>query len=203
MASPHGSAARFAELQERMLSVHAAMRAQRPGRSIVIVPSRTIDKWYEHRAATQAYEERLLCLLPMLRDPGLSIVYLTSAPVAPGIVDYYLSLLPEPERRSARARLTLLSTQDASPRPLAAKALDRPRLLRAIRWAIPDRGLCQLMPYSTTELERDLALALDIPMYGADPSHSHHGTKSGGRELFARAGVPHPSASSESRPCAM
>ena len=175
-----------------MLSVDAAMRAHRPGRSIVIVPSRTIDKWYEHPAATQAYEERLLCLLLMLRDPGLSIVYLTSAPVAPAIVDYYLSLLPEPERWSARARLTLLSTQDASPRPLAAKALNRPRLLRAIRWAIPDPGLCQLMPYSTTELERDLALALDIPMYGADPSHSHHGTKSGGRELFARAGVPHP-----------
>ena len=37
-----------------------------------------------------------------------------------------------------------------------------------------------------------MALALDIPMYGADPRHHHLGTKTGCRELFARVGVPHP-----------
>ena len=51
---------------------------------------------------------------------------------------------------------------------------------------------CHLVPYSTTSSERDLALALDIPMYGADPRHAYLGTKSGCRALFARAGVPHP-----------
>ena len=128
----------------------------------------------------------------MLRDPGLRIVYITSSPVAPAIVDYYLSLLAPAVRRSARTRLTLLAANDDSPRPLAQKLLEQPHLLTRIRWAIGDRELCQLAPYTTTTLERDLALELDIPMYAADPCHSHFGTKSGARRLFAQAGVPHP-----------
>jgi hypothetical protein len=185
-------AAHFAALQQRMVSVHAAMRANRGGRSIVIVPSRPVDKWHEPAAEGQAYEERLLCLLLMLQDPGLSVVYVTSSRIAPGIVDYYLSLLPRALRRDARQRLTLLSAGDPSRRPLAEKLLERPRLLTRIRWSIAQRELCHLVPYTTTALERDLALALDIPVYGADPCHYHYGTKSGCRELFARAGVPHP-----------
>ena len=37
-----------------------------------------------------------------------------------------------------------------------------------------------------------LALALGIPMYAADPDFFDFGTKSGGRKLFAAEGVPHP-----------
>ncbi|HEX2410047.1 MAG TPA: peptide ligase PGM1-related protein [Solirubrobacteraceae bacterium] len=182
----------FDELQQRMAPVHAAMRGGGPGRSIVVVPSRTIDKWHEPPAETQAYEERLLCLLLSLRDPGLRVVYVTSSPVAPAIVDYYLGLLPGRLRTSARARLTLLSAGDGSARPLAEKLLERPQLLARIRRAVPVAGLSYLVPYTTTALERDLALALDLPLYGADPRHARFGTKSGCRELFAQAGVPHP-----------
>ncbi len=120
------------------------------------------------------------------------MLYATSSPVAEETVAYYLSLLPRAVRRSARARLTLVAAHDASLRPLAAKLLDRPRLLTRIRWAVRDRELCHLAPYTSTELERELALELDIPMYAADPRHAHLGTKSGARRLFARAGVPHP-----------
>ena len=183
---------RFADLQRRMSGIDAATRAGRPGRTMLVVPSRSVDKWHEPVAETQAYEERLLCLLLMLRDPGLSMVYVTSSPIAPGIVDYYLSLLPRALRAGARARLTLVAAGEASARPLAEKLLERPRLLTRLRWAIRDRELCHLVPYTTTALERDLALAVDVPLYGADPVHAHFGTKSGCRELFARAGVPHP-----------
>ena len=48
------------------------------------------------------------------------------------------------------------------------------------------------MPYNTTELERDLAVRLGIPMYGADPRHFPLGTKSGCRRLFEEEGVAHP-----------
>jgi hypothetical protein len=44
----------------------AQFRAMETHRSIVIVPSRTIDKFHVPAAETQAYEERLLCLLLML-----------------------------------------------------------------------------------------------------------------------------------------
>jgi hypothetical protein len=160
--------------------------------SIVIVPSRTIDKFHEPAAEAQAYEERLLCLLLMLREPGLEIIYVTSSPVPEPIVDYYLALLPAGLRHGARERLTMLSADDPSPRPLAAKMLERPTLLTRIRWAIPDRARCRLVPYVSTELEHALGRELGIPVHGADPALAHLGTKSGARELFATAGIPHP-----------
>src|SRR5947208_56736 len=84
---------------------------------------------------------------------------------------------PPPTRRgwSAPGRLTLRSADDASPCALSAKLLARPGLLDEIRAALPDRALAQLVPYDTTERDRELALALDIPMYGADPRHRHLG----------------------------
>src|SRR3954467_6546617 len=104
--------------------------------SVVIVPSRTIEKVHEPAAETQAYEERLLCLLLMLRDPEIRIVYVTSNPVAEPIVDYYLSLLPP--GIGARARLPLPPPGAPSLRPLGARRLGPPTLLTRIRWAIPD-----------------------------------------------------------------
>jgi hypothetical protein len=65
-------------------------------------------------------------------------------------------------------------------------------VLARIRGSIPNRAACHLAPYTTTSFEQDVALALDIPMYGAAPCHAHFGTKSGCRQLFAAAGVPHP-----------
>src|SRR3954447_25563501 len=167
-------------------------RAMRRQQSVVIVPSRTIEKFHEPAAETQAYEERLLCLLLMLRDPEIRVVYVTSNPVAEPIVDYYLSLLPAAIQTGARERLTMLSAEDTSIRPLSAKLLERPTLLTRIRWAIPDHEDAYLVPYVCTELEQQLGHALGIPVNGADPALAHLGTKSGGRELFARAGVPIP-----------
>jgi hypothetical protein len=164
----------------------------RSDRSVVIVPSRTIDKFHEPAAETQAYEERLLCLTLMLRDPGLRVVYVTSSPVSEPIVDYYLSLLPAELRADARARLTMISADDPSIRPLTAKLLERPTLLTRIRWAIPDLDNACLVPYVSTELEFELGRALGIAVEGADPALAYLGTKSGARKLFARAGVEHP-----------
>jgi hypothetical protein len=75
---------------------------------------------------------------------------------------------------------------------LSAKLLDRPRLLSKIAAQIPDRQHCHLIPYNTTRLERDIALTLGIPMYGADPQLADLGSKTGCRRLFAEEGVQHP-----------
>src|SRR3954454_22423303 len=160
--------------------------------TVVVVPSRTIEKFHEPPAETQAYEERLLCLLLRLRDPGQRVVYVTSNPVAEEIVDYYLGLLPESTREDARTRLTMLSADDPSLKPLSAKLLERPTLLTRIRWAIEDHEDASLVPSVCTELEAALGKELGLPVHGADPALAHLGTKSGGRELFARAGVAHP-----------
>jgi len=182
---------RFFELQKRMTTVEAAANA-RAQRSLVVVPSRTIDDADEPAATSQAYEERLLCSLLELRHPDVRMVYVTSSAIATSTIDYYLSLLPRRVRRDARSRLMLFALGEGSARPLSEKLLDRPRVLQRLRRMIAGWPACHLAPYNTTSAERDLALALEIPMYGADPCHAYLGTKSGCRALFAQAGVPHP-----------
>ena len=184
--------ARFARLQQRLVDVDPGGRGRRAARAIVVVPSRSVERWHEPPAEAQAYEERQLSMLLELSNPNVRITYVTSSPIAPAIVDYYLSLLPTRMRRSARRRLTLISLGDQSTRPLTAKLLERPDVLDWIRATIPARRPSYLVSYGVTALERDLALALAIPIFGADPRHAHLGTKSGSRELFATVGVPRP-----------
>jgi hypothetical protein len=93
-------------------------------------------------------------------------------------VDYYLGLLPGVIPSHARSRLFLVSPQDGSPRPLTVKLLERPHLIERIRSLIADCDRAHLVPYNTTTLERDLALWIGIPMYGADPTFFPFGTKS-------------------------
>ena len=185
--------ARFDRLQRRMPAVWDAMGRDLEGESVVVLPSISIDLAGElGPAVSQAYEERLLFLLLLLRQPRLRLVYLTSVPVPAAVVDYYLGLLPGVIPSQTRPRLHLVSAEDASNRPLAEKLLERPGLLHRVAGLIPDRDRCHLIPFMTTRLERDVALTLDVPVYGSDPRLEVWGTKSGSRRLFAEEGVPHP-----------
>jgi len=116
----------------------------------------------------------------------------TSQAIHPDVIDYYLGLLPGVIASHARRRLFLIAPRDASSRPLSRKLLDRPDVLAQIRSLIPDPGRAHLVPFNTTSLERDLALALGIPMYGCDPKHFPLGTKTGCRRIFAELGINHP-----------
>jgi hypothetical protein len=184
---------RYEQLQEHLEAVWDHMRLNEEGESVVVVPSVTVDR-VEERGGTmvQAYEERYLFLLMLLRQPRLSVIYVTSMPVSPQIVEYYLALLPGIIPSHARKRLHLVSVNDAAPESLSAKLLARPKLLAQIASLIPDRSRSHLVPYNVTSLERDVALALGIPLYGADPRFFDLGTKTGCRQLFADEGVRHP-----------
>ena len=189
---------RFDQLQERMTGVWAAMRAGHEDEVVVVVPSLSLEAIATTSASTssgtaiQAMEERFLFLLVLLRQPQLRMVYVTSMPIAPEIVEYYLALLPGIIPSHARARLALVSLNDASPRSLSEKLLARPRQLRRIAALVPNRARAHLVFYNTTARERDIALSLGIPMYGADPRLADLGSKTGCRRLFAQLGVPHP-----------
>jgi hypothetical protein len=159
--------------------------------TIVVVPSAEVD--FELTASRlQAYEERYLFLLLLLRQPRARMIYVTGQPIHPDIVDYYLDLMPGVISSHARQRLFLVSPQEATSRPLAQKLLDRPRLLDRIRSLINDPDRAHLVPFMASWKDRELAMRLGIPMYGADPKDSHLGTKSEGRRLFGEAGIPHP-----------
>ena len=159
---------------------------------IVVVPSLSGVELPLDSTKRQAYEERYLFLLFLLRQPGAEVVYVTSEPVQPNVIDYYLDLLPNVDPSDARRRLHLVSPNDGGATPLSAKLLERPRLLDEIRSLAGDPDRAHLVPFTTTRLERDLALDLGIPMYGADPKFNALGTKSGARALFAETGVPYP-----------
>jgi hypothetical protein len=143
-------------------------------------------------AGASFYEERLLFLLIRLRNPRARVVYVTSQPVHPMILDYYFQLLAGIPASHARARLTLLCAHDASPRSLTEKILERPRLIERIREGIQDRSRAYLTVFNSTPLERKLAVLLDIPLNGADPDLVPLGTKTGSRRIFRAAGVPMP-----------
>ncbi|HEX6150120.1 peptide ligase PGM1-related protein [Nocardioides sp.] len=184
---------RFDALQARMGGVWEAMRLNHADESVVVVPSITLDRAVAASGSmTQAMEERFLFLLVLLRQPRLRMIYVTSMPIAPEIIEYYLALLSGVIPSHARARLSLVAVHDSSPRSLSEKLLERPRVLARIGALIPNPARSHLLPYNTTELERDVALSLGIPMYAADPRLAPLGSKSGCRQMFAETGVPYP-----------
>jgi hypothetical protein len=184
---------RFDTLQAKLVPLWTSMdRMTQDEQTIVVVCSMSLDEPNIPGSVIQAYEERFLFLLLLLRQPRARLVYVTSQAVNPSIIDYYLGLLPGVIPSQARQRLFLVSPLDGSSKPLSEKLLERPRLLERIRALVPDPARAHLVPFNTTELERDLAIALGIPMYGADPRFFDYGTKTGCRRLFAEQGVKHP-----------
>lgn len=193
-SDPADEIARFRQLQA---SLPEQFRRVFPDvaepRTVVILPSLTLDQEVMARiSGVTHYEERMLCLLMLLRMPRTHVVYVTSAPVPDAIIDYYLHLLPGIPRDHARRRLTLLCCHDGGPAPLTAKILDRPRLVARMREAIGDPERAHITCFNVSDLERRLAVRLGIPIYGCDPDLLPLGSKSGSREVFREAGVAIP-----------
>lgn len=162
-------------------------------RTVVIIPSLSLDQEILSKIKGAVhYEERMLCLIMLLRMPMTRVIYVTSVPIADSIIDYYLHLLPGIPRRHAMRRLSMISCYDSSVKPLTQKILDRPRIMEQIRQLIPDRESAHLTCFNITPLEKTLSVRLGIPLFGTDPDLSYEGTKSGGRKTFRASGVDFP-----------
>src|SRR5437868_13885083 len=186
------SQAEFDQLQKKLIPLWKSIeRLNQDPQTIVVVPSMSIDA-IGSGTLMQAYEERFLFLLLLLRQPRARLIYVTSQMILPNIIDYYLDLLPGVIPSQARPRLFLIAPLDGSARALSDKLLDRPRLIERIRSLIMDPARAHLVPFNTTDREKELALRLGIPMYGADPKFFSLGTKSGCRKIFVEENVPHP-----------
>jgi hypothetical protein len=164
---------------------------------VVVLPSMTISLPPEMVAFAapilRTHEERLLCFLPMLRQPSTHLVYLSSVEVPPVAVDYWLSLVPGLNVAEARERLTMLSLDDASPRPLADKVLDRADVLAGVRELVAGPSPAYLLPSHANESDFEVAARIGIPVYGMAPRLiSRFASKSGARAVFAACDVPHP-----------
>ncbi len=185
---------RFSQLQAQLRRQFTSVfpDSQRP-RAVVVIPSLSLDADELTKiSGAHHYEERMLCMLLLLRMPRTELIYVTSQPIHPTIIDYYLHLLPGIPVSHARRRLTLLSCNDASPKPLSQKILERPRLLHRIRESIQLCHDAHMTCFNATILERALSLQLGIPLYASDPALADLGSKSGSREVFREAGIAMP-----------
>jgi hypothetical protein len=192
--TPEHEIAEFERLKPRLAEVWDAlmMREEEPHTSVV-VPSLTLDQSELRKiAGASFYEERLLFLLIRLRNPRARMVYVTSQPVHPIILEYYLQFLAGIPASHARSRLTLLCVDDASPRSLTEKILERPRLIERIRAGIHDPSKAYLTVFNSTPHERKLSVLLGVPLNGCDPRLASLGTKSGSRKAFREAGIDLP-----------
>ena len=186
--------AAFARLQARLPALFERVFGDPLApRTVVVVPGLSMDSDVLAKVTGGLhYEERQLAMLMLLRSPNTRIVFVSSSPLEPAIVDYYLGLLPGVPLAASRPRLVLLSASDASPMTLTQKVLDRPRLLERVRQAMGDPEDAHLTCFNVTPCERTLAVRLGVPLYGCDPGLLQYGGKSGGRKVFREAGVPLP-----------
>jgi PGM1 C-terminal domain len=183
----------FTHLQARLATAFEAFSAPDAPRTVLIVPSLTMDREVLARiSGAHHYEERMLCYLLLLRLPRTRVIYMSSRSIPEPIIDYYLHLLPGIPAQHARKRLTFLSCHDGSPLALTEKILERPRLMQRIQEAIPDPSCAYMTCFNVTEHERALALRLNLPIYGCDPSLLPWGSKSGSRKIFREAGIAMP-----------
>jgi hypothetical protein len=172
---------------ERFLSDRLAPR------TIIVVPGLSLDaETLAKIDGVRHYEERQLSMLMWLRLPNTRVIFVTSQPLDPIIIDYYLSLVQGVPNANARARLTLFSTYDSSPVTLTRKILERPRLMARIRAAIADSSCAHLSVFNASPLEAALAIRLGVPLYACDPDLAFWGSKSGSRAAFKAAGVACP-----------
>ena len=150
----------FTKLQKELLPIWASIGADDNfEHTSLIIPSLSVDQ--EELSKVQGasfYEERLMFALIRLRNPNARLIYVTSQPVHPDIVDYYLQLLIGVPAAHARRRLKMLCVYDASTRPLTEKVLERPRVLERLRSWVKEHGPAYLTCYNTTMLERRLSL---------------------------------------------
>ncbi|MGF1478682.1 MAG: peptide ligase PGM1-related protein [Cyanophyceae cyanobacterium] len=189
---------RFRQLQNQLRELWQSVDLfDQDDYDILVVPSFSIDQREGQKiAGFLHYEERLLFSLIRLRNPHTRLIYVTAQPLSPLIIDYYLQLLPGIPFSHARDRLLLLSTDDASLKPLTQKILERPRLVERIRRALRP-GKSYMVCYNSTLLEQELSLALDIPLLAPCPDLLYWGSKSGSRDIFAECQITHPDGSPE------
>src|SRR5258706_6936254 len=112
----------FDELQQRFSrKFYDIIMDDMAQKTIIIIPSLTLDQEVLKTVKGAVhYEERMLCLLLLLRMPRTRLIYVTSTPIDNSIIDYYLHLLPGVTPYHALQRLTLLSCYDASDKSLTA-----------------------------------------------------------------------------------
>jgi hypothetical protein len=183
---------RFAALVARLQKMFETEPGPGRTRTIVVIPSFTVDSDLLNSAPELEYwEHRMLYLLSHLMNPAVQMIYVTSREVSQVALNYYVDLLPNLSRQDL-LRLRTVICSDSTRDPLAKRLLRRPDLQKELRQAVEATNDAYIECFASTEAERDLAYALDIPMYAPDPVLTKFGLKSQSRTLFRHLHIPTP-----------
>src|SRR5262249_6327861 len=88
--TPDEITVRYSALQSKLVPLWKSIASlNRDPQTIVVVPSITLDQMNMAPSVLQAMEERFLFMLFLLRQPNARMVYVTSRPILPDVVDYY------------------------------------------------------------------------------------------------------------------
>ncbi|MBW3606068.1 MAG: hypothetical protein KY460_14440 [Actinobacteria bacterium] len=159
-----------------------------PGGTTIVLPSLSFPTDELAKiTAIERYEERLLHLLLRLRHHDTRIVYITSLPIHPAVIEYYLGFLPDPA--TARDRLALIHLGHFSGRGLAADLADDHETLARVRAAVRDDSAV-ILPFNVTDAERRIAVELGAPLFAVRPDLVELGSKTGSRRIAAAVDVP-------------
>ncbi|MDP3970389.1 MAG: M20/M25/M40 family metallo-hydrolase [bacterium] len=165
-------------------------------RTLVYIAGMSLDQ--EELAKVRGiefYEERLLYVVGLLRDPNTKIVFVSSKQIDPVIIDYYFDLFS----RSQKERISMEKRwhhfyigNSRIHKTLTQKVLTSKRLVIQINQQIDNTKQAVLRCFNSSEDEKALAVKLNIPLYAPDPKFLHYGSKSGARQVFKQAGLKPP-----------
>jgi hypothetical protein len=135
------------------------------------------------------YEERMLFFLFLLKYKKTKIIYVTSDCFNTSLFDYYANLISHKKKEVAdiKSRLTHITVKNSKYLALTEKILHSNKALREISESISNKKTAVLRCYNPTKVERELAVALEIPLFGSAEKFDYVGTKSGSRKVFKLA----------------
>ena len=158
-----GTASHTQRIGIRLLEKHKnSHRAQ----DIVVLPStRLTPNTLKPTQPDSNLDDPLGFWLRQLFNPLTRLIYITSQPLAPHIIDKHLKHLRAETLLPLSDRCILLSTDGSSSgQSLAEEILERPCLIHQIRQIL--RLDCAVMfSHHSTRSERDLAMTLGIPLF--------------------------------------
>lgn len=173
----------------RSLSIGPRAPSELDEGTIIVLPSISFPPQELSKiVAIQHYEERMLCLLLLLKNPKLRMLFVSSVRVPEPIVDYYLGHLDDPS--DAGDRLFVLSLNDPTPRALTEKVLEDPYAPKRIAELGAATEQSYILPFNVSRLEVRLSEMTRVPLYGPPLDRVPLGSKSGSRRVAKRAGVP-------------
>lgn len=161
------------------------------GCDLLLVPSFSADpRTLQAIRGIESWPERQLIELRHLCAAANRLFFVSPVAVSEACLEAVLELLPGAPASWWRRRLQLIPLNDRTPRPLAEKLLERPRLLEQLQQQL--RPGAVLAAYAVGEAEMALAQRLGLRLEGSPAALAPLGSKAGAAAVFQELGLPQP-----------